>query len=555
MKRLCQGVLLVVLVSCQGVVGLVNGASEAGSGAPGASPPAPTGPGTGGVPTLPQAGEPCTANDLTLRRLSNGELTSSYTDVLGVTTAYANQLPQSTRGSVFDNNRRSQSVDVAMVTKYLYDVVEPAVDEALRLDAQAGTKRLLTCDLSAAGCVSSIVTKVGLKAWRRPLEPSEVSEVLNVAAEAGTLNEPPLEGLRWALVTLFLSPHFWFRSEGGPGPAAPLGAYALASRLSFFLAGTTPDDELLSDAQSGALVSPAGYEKAVSRLLSGQRAATHWTQNIGNQWFGVRVAAPPTLEAGRYRNYVDALPSMRAETEAFLKLVYDSKAPVTDLIVANYTVADEKLRAFYQVQGGQGMQRIDLPTGRGAGVLTQPYLAASNHKAANPIFRGVWVLGRLMCEDLMVPVNVPALPTEADQDNLPLAERLKKHSASPACAGCHSRIDPIGLSMENLDAAAQMRTVDDFGKPIDASATLPNGKRVNGVRELATSLRDDGSFVTCAVKRMHGFALGVPLPALHEGQLKTFEAEFRKGDTSVSSLMRAVAMDPSFKTVCAAQLQ
>ncbi len=555
MKRLCPCVLFAMLASCQGVLGLVAGEGGPGAGGPGATPSVPTTPSDGSMPTLPQSGEPCTANDLTLRRLSNGELTQTYADVLGVTTAYANQLPQSTRGGVFDNNRRSQSVDVATVTKYLYDVVEPAVDEALRLDAQAGSKRLLTCELSSAGCLSSIVTKVGLRAWRRPLVPSEVSELLEVAAEAGTLNEPPLEGLRWALVTLFLSPHFWFRSEGGAGPAAPLDGYALASRLSFFLTGSTPDDELLTEAQGGALASAAGYEKAVSRLLAGPRTATHWTQNIGSQWFGVRVAAPPTLDAGRYRNYVDALPSMRAETEGFLKLVYDSKAPVNDLVVANYTVADDKLRTFYQVQGGQGMQRIDLPAGRGAGVLTQPYLAASNHKDANPIFRGVWVLGRLMCEELMVPVNVPALPPGASQDNLTLAERLKKHSASPACAGCHSRIDPIGLSMENLDAAAQMRTADDLGKPIDASATLPNGTRVNGVRELATSLRDDGSFVTCAVKRMQGFALGVPLPALHEGKLKTMEAEFKKGDTSVSSLMRAVALEPSFKSVCGAQLQ
>jgi Protein of unknown function (DUF1592)/Protein of unknown function (DUF1588)/Protein of unknown function (DUF1595)/Protein of unknown function (DUF1587)/Protein of unknown function (DUF1585) len=543
-------------LSCQGLVGGFNGqspSSEAPStGAPNA-PGQPVDPNA--PPSLPETGAPCVADDVTLRRLTNAEINQSVASLFGVSQPFANQLPQRTSQGVFDNNRRVQSLDVSTVTKFLFEVVEPLVDAVLEQEQKSQAKRVLTCELTSPQCLKSIVTKVGLRVWRRPLTDAEVSEVEAVAAATIAAGEPALEGLRWALVTLLVSPNFWFRQEGGPTPQAALDPFALAARLSFFAWGEAPDEALLQSAASGALLTPQGFEAQVSRLLSDTKASRTFTQSLAGQWLGLTTAAPPVLDVNRYRSYMEASNSLRGETEGMLRHVFESGAPLTDLVDAHYSVGDDKIRGYYQVGGGGGssFNKFDIPNGRAAGLLTHPLLAASNHGVANPIFRGAYTLKRFMCVELSVPQNVPALPAESVDSTLPVAEQLKKHRTSPACASCHNSIDPVGLAMENLDAAAQPRTTYDNGKPVDATAVLPNGQMVTGVRGLGESLKNSDEFVSCATARVAAFAYGVPLEAFDAQQLKVLRVGAGAGAATASSLLRTVMLDASFQTVCGAQ--
>ncbi len=548
---------MALTMSCQGLVGGLGGSGASAPGS-GSNPAMPTQPSSnpsqpGMPPVLPNDGEPCVANDLTLRRLTNAEFNNTASALFAISTPFANQLPQGISGGVFDNNRRAQSLDVTTVTKYLYEVVEPLVDAVLEREKQAADKRVLTCDLATSGCLRQILSQVGLRAWRRPLLSPELDALEKIAAESATLNEPPLEGVRWALVDLLLSPHFWFRIEAGAQPDAALDAFALATRLSFFLSGSSPDDALLTSASSGALSTANGFEQQVNRLLQDAKASQHWSRSMAAQWFGATTAAPPTLDANRYPAYVEATGSMRDETEGLLKYVFENNADINDLVSGSYSFGDEKTRKFYQQNSGAGLQKIELPAGRGAGLLTQPLLVSSNHGLANPIFRGAWVLKRLMCLELKVPQNVPALPAETVASDLPLAERLKKHRTSPSCASCHDAIDPVGLAMEDLGPSAQPRTAYDDGKTVNAASTLPSGAKVNGVRQLGEFLKTSGEFVDCSTKRVASFAYGVPLTSLGTAQVAALRKALGTQTVTVPGLLRAVANEASFKTVCGAQ--
>jgi Protein of unknown function (DUF1592)/Protein of unknown function (DUF1588)/Protein of unknown function (DUF1595)/Protein of unknown function (DUF1587) len=504
---------------------------------------------------LPTPDEPCTNIDITLRRLSNGELNKTFTALTGTARSFGNELAQTTAGGVFDNNRRAQSLSVSMVAAYMQQVVEPLVDELLLKEGTPNAQnRVLTCDFSAASCQTLTLQKFATRAWRRAVTQEEMSGLLALSNEAATLSEPPIEGLRWALVDILLSPHFWFRAESGASNSDKIDGFALASRLSFLLWGEGPDDGLLDKAQSGALQNATTYEQEVDRLLADSKAVEHWTASVAGQWFGVRSAAPPSLDANRFSAYANALDSMRGETNRFLAHVFQSKAPLTDLVVGSYTFPDAKLKSFYQFNGGADLQKTELPAGRAAGVLSHPLLLASSHGDANAIFRGAWVLKRLMCKELVVPKDVPGLVNTPSSSGLTVAGKLLAHRTNPSCASCHNSIDPIGLALDDLDAAAQPRPQYDDGNPLEEQ-TLPDGTNVKGFRKMAEYLRDSNSFAQCSAQRLAAYAYGVPLKTLSEQRLAPLVAAAKIPQVSVPSLLKTLAMDAQFKTVCGVQAQ
>lgn len=373
--------------------------------------------------------------------------------------------------------------------------------------------RLLVCDpASGDACVRTILQRFGRKAWRRPMTPAEVNRYAAVVAVAQAEGEAVQVGVANALQALLLSPNFLFRVEADDGDPAPraLSDYELAARLSYFLWGSTPDDELSALADQGAL--RANLEPQVRRMLADSRSEALVTQFAGS-WLwsrGVDDASPdPTL----FPMMTPALKAaLREETEAFVRSFLQEDRSALELLDSDDMFVSDVTAAHYGVAapGSRAMVRLrSLPAGRGgllghAGLLT----VTSQPTRTSPVKRGKWVLAQLLCtEPPPPPANVEAIPTTSTPTGT-FRQQLEAHRAKPECAGCHNLMDPIGFGLENFDAVGRYRTEDLGGFPIDASGTLYNGKNFSGPKELAGLLQADDRFPLCVTMKLFTYALG-----------------------------------------------
>ncbi|MEW5738752.1 MAG: DUF1592 domain-containing protein [Myxococcota bacterium] len=373
--------------------------------------------------------------------------------------------------------------------------------------------RILVCDpTTGAACVRSVLERFGRKAWRRPLTSEEVDRYVAVVAVAQAEGEPVQAGLTNALQALLLSPHFLFRVEADDGDTAPraLSDHELATRLSYFLWGSMPDDELSALADQGAL--RPNLDAQVRRMLADSRSEALVTQFAGS-WLwsrSVDEASPdPTLFPSMTAPLKAAL---RQETEAFVRSFLQEDRSALELVQSDDMFVSDVTAAHYGVPapGSAAMVRLrQVPEGRGgllghAGLLT----VTSQPNRTSPVKRGKWVLAQLLCtEPPPPPANVEAFVPSATPTGT-LREQMEAHRSKAECAGCHNLMDPIGFGLENFDAIGRYRTVDTGGFPIDASGTLYNGKSFAGPRELATLVKEDDRFPLCVTMQLFTYALG-----------------------------------------------
>jgi hypothetical protein len=495
----------------------------------------------------------CTGADLTLRQLSRSELNGSLQLIAGDTTQAALSMRESISEGFFYNNRAQQFLNNARVSDLENTVIGPVVDALIVRESAlpVDQRKVLNCDLSQASCTTQVITQFGRVAWRRSLTASEVSELVALANGADATK--PVEGLRWALRALLLSPDFLFHIESG-APQDTLDGPTLATRLSLALWGTVPDLPLLDAAAAGALATDDGYEGQVARLLADPRLVDHYLTDISGNWLATNGADPPVLSGSKYTLYTAAAPSMAKETAAFLRYVLDTNAPLQDLLTANYTFVDPPLAKFYGVGdvSGSDMQKVILPNER-SGLLSQGLIMAKAAGPRNPIFRGVWVFKRLMCRVLVRPDNVPPIvdPPNPNQSQNPSAT-LAEHRSIAQCSGCHSQIDPVGLTLEQLDNGTNLQTTYDDGTPVEDTQTLFNGKTVTGVRGLAESLNTQGEFDDCAIQQISAYAFGSGPTTLSKKALAVTKESWAQTDKGLKDVLAAVVRAQSFKTVCGA---
>jgi hypothetical protein len=540
-----RGISLFLLALCA-----CMGSIDAPIGSPTGDPTNPTN------PTNPTQGAAalCDGQDSTLRQLSRTEINATFNLIAGDTTNAALTLEESNPSGYFFNDRAQQFWNDSRVSALENGVVGPVVDALItREQALAQAQRqVLTCDITLASCVKQVITDFGRMAWRRPLTAAEVNDLVALATTAASSS--PLEGLRWALKGILLSPDFVFVIEAG-APRAPLDPYALATRLSLALWGTTPDGPLLSAAADGSLATPAGFTQQADRLLAGPRAPDHFLSNIGGNWLAVNTSQAPILTDTKYALYSAARASMLGETSAFVRNLMAANAPLSDVLTAGYSFIDGPLAKFYGVTGitGSTLQKATLPSAR-SGVLTQGLVMALTTGPKNPIFRGVWVFERLMCRVFNRPANAPDLPP-ASTTGTPqtVTQILDAHVAAPQCASCHKLIDPVGLTLEQLDDATDIQSMYADGTPVEDTQTLFNGASVTGARGLGESLATGSDFSSCAVKQLSAYAYGVSPMALSVDQLSTTHGTWMGTSKGVRDLLETVVKSPDFKTVCGAQ--
>ncbi len=369
-------------------------------------------------------------------------------------------------------------------------------------------------DLKEREAAREIVTRFATRAFRRPAKPEEVERFLKLYDKSEKSGERFENRVRLALSGVLVSPYFLFRVELDPpdakaGTAYPINEYELASRLSYFLWSSMPDDELFALAAKGEL--RKNLDAQVKRMLKDAKSAA-FVQNFAGQWLTIRKLAEVSPDPKVFPNFDEELRSaMYRETELFFDAILREDRSILDFLDADFSFVNERLAKHYGIEGvkGKEFQRVKLPPNRG-GILTQASILTltSNSTRTAPVKRGKFVLDQIL--------NTPPPPPPPDVPNLPLEKELtgslrkimEQHRENPVCASCHQRMDPIGFAFENYDGIGAWRDKD--GKfDIDSSGVLPDGKAFQGPDGLKALLKGKKEiFSRCLTEKMLTYGLG-----------------------------------------------
>jgi hypothetical protein len=405
-------------------------------------------------------------------------------------------------------------------------------------------------------CATKILSRLARRAYRRSADHQDVETLLSFykrARAAGSFDD----GIRAALERVLVSPDFLFRIEADPAGAGSvyrISDVELASRLSFFLWSSIPDDALLDLAIHGKLHEPAVLDQQVSRMFADPKAHTSLVQNFFSDWLETRNVWLLNPDGTKFPWFDDNLRSaFVTETELFLYDQLKKDASVVDLLTSNETFLNEQLARHYGIPGvyGSHFRRVILTDENRFGLLGKAsVLAVTSYTTRTaPTIRGKWVLENILSAPPPAPpANVPSLES-GNKDGKPLSVRqmLEMHRANPACASCHARMDPLGLSLENFDAIGQWRTTD-AGHAIDASGVLLDGTKVNGPRELRQALvAQKTQFVNTVTEKLLTYALGRGLEYYDAPTVRAIDRSAASGDYRWSSIILGIVKSPAFQ--------
>jgi len=417
----------------------------------------------------------------------------------------------------------------------------------------------LTSEEEAADCATGIIASLARQAYRRPVAVGDLDQLISFFLSG--YNDGGFEvGIETALRALLASPEFLFRIERDPdnvnsGVAYRVNDVELASRLSFFLWSSIPDEELLRVAESGQLSSDETVlEQQVWRMLADPRA-TALTTSFASQWLHLRNLAAVQPDARLFPDFDDNLrQGFRRETELLFQSLLAENRSVLDLLTADYTFLNERVAKHYGVPNiyGDKFRRVTLPEGSPrAGLLGHGSVLTVTSYATrtSPVLRGKWILENLLgTPPPPPPPNVPALDeTRSNTHIVSMRDRMEAHRANPVCASCHRNMDPAGLSMENFDAIGRWRDAEG-GSAIDAAGSLPGSENFDGVAGLRLALlsRPD-VFATTATEKLLIYALGRGLEASDASAVRSIIRSAGDDNYKLSSLILGVIKSTPFQ--------
>jgi Protein of unknown function (DUF1592)/Protein of unknown function (DUF1588)/Protein of unknown function (DUF1585)/Protein of unknown function (DUF1587)/Protein of unknown function (DUF1595)/Planctomycete cytochrome C len=406
-------------------------------------------------------------------------------------------------------------------------------------------------------CAKTILYTLMRRAYRRSISDADVERPMAFYREGKSEHDFDA-GIGKALSAVLINPEFLFRVEVDPDKTAAGAAYRisdleLASRLSFFLWSSLPDDALLDSAIRGELRRPDVLEKHVRRMLADPRSY-NLASNFAGQWLRLRNVTSVDPNVRLYPDFDDNLrQAFRLETELFVDSVVREDRTVLDLLRADYTFLNERLAKHYGIPNvyGSRFRRVELERdSRRGGLLRQGSILAVTSYATrtSPVIRGVWVLSNIVGAPPPPPLpNVPALDGNVPA-NLPVRERMSAHRANPVCANCHRTIDPVGFTLENFDAVGRWRENEGDSGPIDVSGTLPGLGDVNGVAGLEEALlRRPELFATTLTEKLLTFALGRGVEYYDAPAVRKILREAQPGGYRFSSLILGIVNSAPFQ--------
>jgi hypothetical protein len=422
----------------------------------------------------------------------------------------------------------------------------------------ASLNKIFVCREHTRECERRIVSGLARRAYRRPPAAREVTDLLTLASDNRKRGGSWEESIGVAIEALLVSPNFLFRIERDPkpgpqgDPAHTIGPFELASRLSYFLWSSMPDEELLRAAEQNTLRDPHMLEAQVRRMLHDAKARA-LVENFGGQWLQFRAIESVQPDPVRFMAFNDYLRlSMKRETELFLENLLASDGSIVDLLNGKYSFLNEALAQYYGVRGvtGPEFRRVELEGTHRGGILTHAsVLTASSYATrTSVVLRGKWVLDNLLNAPVPPPPpDVPPLDEAAVGSSMSLRQQMEKHRTNAICASCHTRMDPIGFGLENFDAIGRWRERDG-NFPVDASGTLPDGRSFNGPQELNAILAANrDAFTQGLTEKMMIYALGRGLEPDDRPAIRTIARQVAQSEYRISAVVLGIVNSVAFQ--------
>jgi hypothetical protein len=515
------------------------------------------------------------------RRLNRSEYNNTIRDLLGIQFCPADDFPADDTSDGFDTSAGVLSVSPTLIEKYLHaaeQVVEsaandpqvwrrlstPPVEDYIpyvlrgtppqRNDAVKVVRPQPADDqaVSRAGEIDRTYAALQTfadRAYRRPITHTEMYRLMRFVETALNDGEQADAGLKLALKTVLVSPHFLFRMEADPDHLT--SDFELAARLSYFLWSSMPDEELFRLAAAGQVRDARILVQQVRRMLRDPRSRA-LAENFGGQWLQTRALTGSAPDPALFPHFDNELRrAMQEETERFLDCLIRDDRSVQELLTADYTFVNERLARHYGLAGVQGSEfrRVSLAGMPRAGVLTHASVltVTSGPTRTSPVKRGRWMLETILGAPIPAPPpGADDLKTSAGRTRT-LRERLEQHRSRPECASCHAHMDPLGYALENFDAVGAWRDRDGE-MTIDPSGTLPDGQRFRGVAELRAILTEQPDrFTCCLTERLLVYALGRGLTPADRPAVSRIVRHAGRNRHRFSSLLIAIVRSDLFQ--------
>lgn len=421
--------------------------------------------------------------------------------------------------------------------------------------------KLFVCAPKAAAeeapCAKKILSTLGRRAYRRPFTDADLKPLMDFYA-AGHKEKDFDRGVEMAIRAMLVSPDFLFRIERDkPGAAAGsshhISDYEMASRLSFFLWSSIPDDQLLDLAAQNKLSDPKVVEAQLARMIDDPKSKA-FVSNFAGQWLFLRNLDQVKPDPDVFPEFDPSLKrAFQQETEHFFNAILRENRTVTEFLDARYTYLNQRLATFYGIKGVYGPQfrRVELTDDKRGGLLGQGSIltVTSYPNRTSVVQRGKWVLENLLgTPPPAPPPNVPPLEAHGKDGKLSMRQAMEQHRANPVCSSCHSKMDPIGFALENFDGIGTWRDKDN-GSTIDPSGILPDGSKFDGAgglrNALLTAHKDE--FVTTLAEKLMTYALGRGLEPYDRPALRAVIRDAEKHDLTIPALIDAIVRSPQFQ--------
>ncbi|MCC6395206.1 MAG: DUF1592 domain-containing protein [Bryobacterales bacterium] len=424
---------------------------------------------------------------------------------------------------------------------------------------KASRKKILVCDPGAGPvCVERIVRTLARRAYRRPVAKGEVAALMRFVEMARAEGQNPEQGIQLAIQAMLVSPRFLFRIEHDPDPndagkVHRVSDVELASRLSYFLWSSMPDDELLNLAEAGKLHAPGVLDAQVKRMLDDPKSSA-FADNFAGQWLETRNLDVVKPDPKKFPDWGPELrDAMKTETRLFFGWMLRENRPLVEFLDARYTFLNERLAKHYGITGVKGpdFRRVELSTAERGGILSQAsVLTVSSYPTrTSPVIRGKYVLQNILgAPPPPPPPDVPQLDESSIGNTGSLRQQLEKHRGNAVCASCHNKMDVLGFGLENYDAIGKWRTMD--GKfLVDSSGTLPGGKTFSNPAEFRVLLRDDlPEFSNCLIEKMLTYALGRGLQRYDKRTVEEINRNLAASGYGFQSLIHEIVRSLPFQS-------
>lgn len=512
------------------------------------------GAGTGGSASQPGPGsDPNAVGPRPLTRLSRREYNNTVRDLLGDATRPADAFPE-------DHDRAFLFRRAGLVATQDADLLSSAA-QALAATAIETPSKLLPCDPAAGeqACADQFIARFGMRAYRRPLSSAETMRLSALYQNARGAQQMSFnEAIALLVEAMLQSPAFLYHWESPyeaprlQGAAVQLGSFDIASRLSYFIWGSMPDQALFDAATAGKLTTDADVAEQARRMLADEKAKDAVTAFF-REWLELELLAQLPKDGATYPQYDGSLKSsLVGETEAFVKSVlFEGDGKLETLLGANYSYSNQTLAGVYGAAAtGDAFSKVTLPPTERLGLLTQPsFLTVTGApNGSNPIKRGKAIYERLLCGELPPPPpNVPAAkPASAGGTT---RQRFAEHASNVCAKACHTLMDPLGFAFENYDGIGRFRTMDN-GQPVDATGSVdldgaahPFSSAIDLINTLSTSDRVRGCFAT----QWFRFAMGRKETESDAPSLSVIQSAFAAHQFDVRDLAPAIAGSRSFR--------